>query len=108
MIEEDDKIYAMYNQYKTLIHKDAVKGSNTVYGTDQLAAWLTVGHMLDNMASLLEETKTFGTATVLDKAFIGDTNVPVDDDTLKYNDTWKTQAAGTGQRPKTSTATNQN
>jgi len=63
MVKEDDKIYTMYKQYKALIHKDAVEGSNTVYGTDQLAAWLTVGHTLDNMVSLLEETKTLGTAT---------------------------------------------
>ena len=85
MIEEDDKIFTMYKQYKALIHKDAVEGANHVYGTDQLAAWLTVGHTLDNMVSLLKETKTFGTATNLDKV----------------NDTWK--IAAIGQRPKTST-----
>ena len=85
MIEEDDKLFTMYTQYKALIHKNAVKNENRVYGVDQLAAWLTVGHTLDNMASLLKETKIFGTATNLDKV----------------NDTWK--IAAIGQRPKTST-----
>ena len=46
----DDKIYTMYRQYKALIHKDAKENDNHVYGTDQLAANLTVAHMLDQVA----------------------------------------------------------
>ena len=46
----DDKIYTMYRQYKALIHKDAHENDNHVYGTDQLAANLTVAHMLDHVA----------------------------------------------------------
>ena len=57
VLKEDDKIFTMYTQYKALIHKDAVKTDNRVYGTDQLAAWLTVGHMLDHVVCLIKEDK---------------------------------------------------
>jgi hypothetical protein len=45
----------MYRQYKELIHKDAEKNDNHVYGTDQLAAQLTVAHMLDHMVCLFKK-----------------------------------------------------
>ena len=45
VLEKDDKIFTMYKQYKELIHKDAEKNDNRVYGTDQLAVQLTVAHM---------------------------------------------------------------
>jgi len=53
---EDDKIYAMYKRYKALIHKDAVEGANHVYGTDQLAAWLTVANTLDKLVNNTKAT----------------------------------------------------
>ena len=52
VLKEDDKIFTMYKQYKELIHKDAEEGGNFVYGTDQLAAQLTVAHMLDHIVCL--------------------------------------------------------
>ena len=54
ILKEDDKIFTMYRQYKELIHKDAEKSGNLVYGTDQLAAQLTVAHMLDHVVCLLK------------------------------------------------------
>ena len=52
VLKEDDKIFTMYRQYKELIHKDAEENDNRVYGTDQLAAQLTVAHMLDHVVCL--------------------------------------------------------
>ena len=52
VLKEDDKIFTMYRQYKELIHKDAEENDNHVYGTDQLAAQLTVAHMLDHVICL--------------------------------------------------------
>ena len=52
VLKEDDKIFTMYRQYKELIHKDAEENDNHVYGTDQLAAQLTVAHMLDHVVCL--------------------------------------------------------
>ena len=52
VLKEDDKIFTMYKQYKELIHKDVEKKDNRVYGTDQLAAQLTVAHMLDHVVCL--------------------------------------------------------
>tara|TARA_Y100000296_G_C5159708_1_gene251116 strand:- start:224 stop:556 length:333 start_codon:yes stop_codon:yes gene_type:complete len=52
ILKEDDKIFTMYKQYKELIHRDAEEGENRVYGTDQLAAQLTVAHMLDHVVCL--------------------------------------------------------
>jgi|TARA_R110000824_G_scaffold363647_1_gene551701 hypothetical protein len=88
MIEEDDKVFTMYKQYKALIHKDAVEGANHVYGTDQLAAWLTVAHTLDHAVSVLADTKTYDAATTLDKA-----HVPV-------NATWKEDKRLTNKKKK--------
>ena len=55
ILKEDDKIYTMYRQYKEFIHKEAEENNNRVYGTDQLAAQLTVAHMLDHMICLFKE-----------------------------------------------------
>ena len=57
ILKEDDKIFTMYRQYKELIHKDAEENDNHVYGTDQLAAQLTVAHMLDHVVCLFKENK---------------------------------------------------
>jgi len=57
VLKEDDKIFTMYKQYKELIHKDVEKNDNRVYGTDQLAAQLTVAHMLDHVICLVKEDK---------------------------------------------------
>ena len=54
VLKEDDKIFTMYKQYKELIHKDVEENDNRVYGTDQLAAQLTVAHMLDHVVCLLK------------------------------------------------------
>ena len=54
VLRDDDKIFTMYRQYKELIHKDAEENDNRVYGTDQLAAQLTVAHMLDHVVCLLK------------------------------------------------------
>ena len=55
MLKEDDKIFTMYKQYKELIHKDAEETEARVYGTDQLAAQLTIAHMLDHVVCLIKE-----------------------------------------------------
>mgnify|MGYP001175942519 FL=1 len=55
VLKEDDKIFTMYRQYKELIHKDAEENDNRVYGTDQLAAQLTVAHMLDHVVCLFNK-----------------------------------------------------
>jgi len=55
ILTNDDKIFNVYKQYKELIHKDAEKNDNRVYGTDQLAAQLTVAHMLDHVVCLFKE-----------------------------------------------------
>ena len=57
VLKEDDKIFTMYRQYKELIHKDLEKKDNRVYGTDQLAAQLTVAHMLDHVVCLFKKDK---------------------------------------------------
>ena len=57
VLKTDDKIFTMYRQYKELIHKDAEENDNRVYGTDQLAAQLTVAHMLDHVVCLLKNEK---------------------------------------------------
>ena len=57
ILKKDDKIFIMYRQYKALIHKDAEENGNHVYGTDQLAAQLTVAHMLDHVVCLIKENK---------------------------------------------------
>ena len=54
VLQADDKIFTMYRQYKELIHKDVEENDNRVYGTDQLAAQLTVAHMLDHVVCLLK------------------------------------------------------
>ncbi len=54
VLKADDKIFTMYRQYKELIHKDVEENDNRVYGTDQLAAQLTVAHMLDHVVCLLK------------------------------------------------------
>ena len=54
-LKKDDKIFTMYKQYKELIHKDAEETEARVYGTDQLAAQLTVAHMLDHVVCLLKD-----------------------------------------------------
>ena len=50
IIKEDDKILTMYRQYKTLINKETVWRS----GTEQIAAQLTIAHMLDHVVCLLK------------------------------------------------------
>ena len=55
ILKEDDKVFTMYKQYKELIHKDVEENDNRVYGTDQLAAQLTVAHMLDHVVCLFKE-----------------------------------------------------
>ena len=55
VLNENDKIYTMYRQYKELIHNEAEENNNRVYGTDQLAAQLTVAHMLDHVVCLLKK-----------------------------------------------------
>ena len=55
VLNADDKIYTMYKQYQTLIHEDAENNDSFVYGVDQLAARLTVAHMLDHVVCLLKE-----------------------------------------------------
>jgi len=55
ILREDDKIFTMYRQYQTLIVEDVEKESRFVYGVDQLAARLTVAHMLDHVVSLIKE-----------------------------------------------------
>ena len=55
ILTNDDKIFNVYKQYKELIHKDAEKNGARVYGTDQLAAQLTVAHMLDHVVCLFKE-----------------------------------------------------
>ena len=55
VLKTDDKIFTMYRQYKELIHKDAEENDNRVYGTDQLAAQLTVAHMLDHIVCLIKK-----------------------------------------------------
>ena len=67
ILKEDDKIFTMYRQYKELIHKDAEETEARVYGTDQLAAQLTVAHMLDHAVCLIKEDR-FPTAKELKKA----------------------------------------
>jgi len=57
ILKKTDKIFNMYNQYKELIHSDAKENDNRVYGTDQLAAQLTVAHMLDHVVCLFKEDK---------------------------------------------------
>ena len=52
ILKEEDKVFTMYNQYKELIHRGVEKNDNRVYGTDQLAAQLTVAHMLDHIVCL--------------------------------------------------------
>ena len=57
ILKEDDKIFTMYKQYKELIHKDAEKSENFVYGVDQMASRLVVAHMLDRVICLIKEDK---------------------------------------------------
>ena len=57
VLKDDDKVFTMYKHYKELIHKDAEENDNHVYGTDQLAAQLTVAHMLDHVVCSLEGKK---------------------------------------------------
>jgi hypothetical protein len=52
ILKEDDKIFTVYRQYKEFIYKDAEENDANVYGTDQLAARLTVAHMLDHVVCL--------------------------------------------------------
>ena len=54
ILKEDDKIFTKYGQYKELIHKDAEKSGNFVYGVDQLASRLVIAHMLDHVVCLLK------------------------------------------------------
>ena len=54
VLNENDKIYTMYRQYKELIHKEAEENDNRVYGTDQMASRLVVAHMLDHVVCLLK------------------------------------------------------
>ena len=58
ILKEDDKIFTMYKQYKELIHKDAEKNKDNVYGVDQMASRLVVAHMLDHVICLFKEDKS--------------------------------------------------
>ena len=57
VLQDDDKIYTMYIQYKELIHKEAEENDNRVYGTDQMASRLVVAHMLDHVVCLFKKDK---------------------------------------------------
>ena len=54
ILKEDDKIFTMYKQYIDLIRDDVEKNNEFVYGIDQLAARLTVAHMLDHVVGLIK------------------------------------------------------
>ena len=58
VLTEDDKIFTMYRQYQDLIIKDVEKGNGFVYGVDQLAARLTVAHMLDHVVCLFKKDES--------------------------------------------------
>ena len=53
ILQDDDKILNMYKQYKNLIHEDAEKNGQVVYGVDQMASRLTVAHILDQVVCLM-------------------------------------------------------
>ena len=57
VLKTDDKIFTMYQQYRTLIHEETKKNDAFVYGIDQLAAQLTVAHMIDHVVCLLKNEK---------------------------------------------------
>ena len=54
ILQEDDKIFTMYSQYKDLLDKIHTLEKN---GKSQIAAHLTVAHMLDHVACLIKEDK---------------------------------------------------
>jgi len=96
VLKDDDKVFTMYKHYKELIHKDAEENDNHVYGTDQLAAQLTVAHMLDHVVCLIKEDKPstvkklketpqtlLETFSVTKKPFI--TGIATDDGEIDWN-----------------------
>ena len=89
-LKENDKIFNTYKQYKELIHKDAKENGNFVYGTDQLAAQLTVAHILDHVVCLIKEDK-LPTVNELKKApqtlleTFSETNTSASSDTVEID-----------------------
>ena len=54
VLKDDDKIFTMYSQYKDLLDKIHTLEKN---GKSQIAAHLTVAHMLDHVVCLIKEDK---------------------------------------------------
>ena len=54
VLKEDDKIFTMYRQYEDLLDKINTLEKN---GKSQIAAHLTVAHMLDHVVCLIKEDK---------------------------------------------------
>lgn len=57
MEEKTDKIFSTYKRYHKLISEDAEKTESFVYGIDQLAARLTVAHVIDDALDVLKKDK---------------------------------------------------
>ena len=57
MEKKTDKIFNTYKQYRELIIEDAQKTDGFVYGIDQLAARLTVAHVMDDALRFLKNDK---------------------------------------------------
>ena len=55
ILKDDDKIFAMYKQYKDLLDKEHIQFRVDRNGKSQIAASLTVAHMLDHMVCLKRE-----------------------------------------------------
>ena len=54
MEEKTDRIFSTYKRYHKLISEDAEKTESFVYGIDQLAARLTVAHVIDDALDVLK------------------------------------------------------
>ena len=67
VLQDDDKILNMYKQYRNLIHEDAEKNDQIIYGVDQMASRLTVAHMLDHVVCLLKNKEVVDGKEKLDK-----------------------------------------
>ena len=59
VLSEGDKIFGMYKQYKALLDNDTKQNKDELHlrTTKIVASQLTVAHMLDHVACLMEEKK---------------------------------------------------
>ena len=57
MIDKSDTIFSTYKYYRDLISEDAKNNDSFVYGIDQLAARLTVAHVIDDALRFLKNDK---------------------------------------------------